>query len=694
MLVRLIVGGCLVVVSLSLVGHRLWFLGRVLAAGAPAPGRAARPLRRLGSEATEVLGQRKLLKSAISGTAHAVVFWGFLVLLCTIVEALGALFDPRFAIWGIGHSPVLGLLEDLSAVAVAGAVLVFAGVRLWRSPKRLGRSSPFYGSRSSQAWSTLALIGAVVVTLLFYRAFQSLDGHFPYGDWAFASHGLASLLPNLPSWLRLDLETALIEANLAVIFGFLVLVVHSKHLHILSAPLNVLFARRPRALGALGRTLDLDVEDMSEETSLGVGRAADLSWKQLLDFYSCTECGRCQEQCPAWATGKPLSPKLLVMDLRDHLLGRSGSRSVGGPLAGTDSGGGTLVPTVIDPEVLWSCTTCGACVEACPVDIEHVDTIVDMRRYQVLMESDFPVEAGGMLRNIESYGDPYGLGSSRRMDWAGASYDESDAAVPVVPEGKEASGEFLLWVGCAGSLDGRARAATQSLVRLLSAAGVSFCTLGPRESCTGDPARRMGNEYLFQLQAKRNIETLDRSGVRRIVTACPHCFNSLANEYSALGGHYEVLHHSQLLATLVEEGRLRPSAEIPSRITYHDPCYLGRHNGHYDEPRSVLRSLPGITNVEMDRCREKGFCCGAGGARMWMEETTGKRVNLERTDQALETGADVVVTACPYCRVMLDDGLHERLSSGDAAKETTVVDLSEILEASVDAGRVPGAPHL
>ena len=336
----------------------------------------------------------------------------------------------------------------------------------------------------------------------------------------------------------------------------------------------------------------------------------------------------------------------------------------------------TLVPHTIEPDVLWSCVTCGACVEQCPVDIEHVDTIVEMRRYEVLMESRFPSEAGIMLRNIENQGDPWGLGGSKRTEWT----EGLEFEVPVVSGTIPQDIEYLYWVGCAGALDERARKTTQATARLLHRAGVRFAILGPRETCTGDPARRLGNEYLYQEIAKANIATLEEVGAKKIVASCPHCFNTLAREYPDLGGNFQVIHHSQLLSHLVNEGRLAPGS-MEASVTYHDPCYLGRHNRVFDEPRNVLDAVPGIRQIEMRRHREKGFCCGAGGARMWMEENLGKRINLERTDEALSTGADVISTACPYCFIMIDDAVKDR----QREDEVRVLDLSQVVEESFGA---------
>jgi Fe-S oxidoreductase len=459
------------------------------------------------------------------------------------------------------------------------------------------------------------------------------------------------------------LETVFVDLNVVVIMSFLVLVVYSKHLHIFMAPLNVAFTRQPSRLGALDKTPAIDLETMDEDAIFGAGRIGHFTWKQLLDFVSCTECGRCQSQCPAWNTGKPLSPKLVVMDLRDELF-RETSRA--------------LVPDVIADDVLWACTTCGACVEECPVDIEHVDAIIDMRRYAVMNEARFPPEAASMLRNVENRGDPWGLGAARRLEWtAGLDFE-----VPIVTRSIPDNIEYLFWVGCAGALDERARRTTQALARLMHRAGVSFAVLGPAESCTGDPVRRLGNEYLFQAQARRNIETLTAAGVRKVVASCPHCFNSLSKEYPSLGGNFEVIHHTQLLERLVTEGRLRPR-RLDAKVAYHDPCYLGRHSQIYDPPRAVISSMPGASTIEMERCRERSFCCGAGGARMWLEEPQGARINVERTNEVLATGADVVSTACPFCLIMLDDAVRAR----SRVENATVLDVAELLERSME---VPG----
>jgi Fe-S oxidoreductase len=636
------------------------------------------------AEALDVFAQRKLLKRKGPGIAHFFVFWGFIILLFTIIEAYGDLFSKTFAIPLIGHDLWLGFLEDFFATAVLVALCVFTVIRIRQAPARRQRQSRFYGSHMGPAWVVLFLIFCVIATLLIYRGAQINTGDFPYGDtwWTFASKAVSIPLSHLSHDANMAIETAFILLQILVIWVFFVFVLHSKHMHIFVSEPNVLFSRRPKALGALATTPDLDPEKMTEDTVLGTGLVTHLTWKQRLDLISCTECGRCQDQCPAWVTEKPLSPKLLIMSLRDHMF-----ESAPDLLSGKEIGEGAiaakpLVPDVIDPDVLWACTTCGNCVEQCPVDIEHVDTILDMRRYEVLMEARFPTEAGLMLRNIENQGDPWGLGSSQRLQWT----EGLDFEIPVVSGTIPDDVEYLFWVGCAGALDERARRTTQTIARLLHQAGVKFAVLGPRESCTGDPARRLGNEYLFQMQAQSNIETLQSAGVRKIVASCPHCFNSIAREYPALGGDFEVYHHTQVLEKLLAAGSLRPATEIRSKVTYHDPCYLGRHNEVYEEPRGVLQHVPGVQLTEMHRCRGRGFCCGAGGARMWLEEKIGTRINTNRTDEALQTGADVISTACPYCLIMLDDATKSRQAEGSADESIRVLDVSQVLEQSLTAG--------
>ncbi len=686
--IRIAIGMAVTVIALAVAGRRFQWLSRLIRSGRPAPDRARGSLfPKAEAEITEVAGQRKLLKWTVPGVAHFFTMWGFTILLLTIIEAYGDLFQKNFHIPGIGRWAWIGFIEDFFAVAVLLALIVFTVIRINQAPSRKERSSRFYGSHTRAAWMVLLMIAGVIVSLLLYRGAQvaTRPTQFPYDDWAFASHLMGNALRPLGSGVNSVLVTVFLLINLAVITGFLVFVSYSKHLHIFIAPINIAFSRRPRALGALDKTPDMDMENVSEDTVFGVGLVEQFTWKQMLDFATCTECGRCQSACPAWNTQKPLSPKLVIMGLRDNMFSSS-ARLLAKPAQSQDGGGKpaaqveaeTLVPFTIDPDVLWSCTTCGACVEQCPVDIEHIDAIVDMRRYEVLMESRFPSEAGLMLRNIENQGDPWGLGRAKRTEWT----EILDFEIPVVSGTIPDDVEYLYWVGCAGALDERARKGVQATARMLHRAGVSFAILGPNESCTGDPARRLGNEYLYQEQAKANIATLGEAGVKKVIASCPHCFNSIKNEYPALGGSFEVIHHAELLEHLVTAGRLVPGGGYQGTVTYHDPCYLGRHNRIFDEPRSVIDAIPGAKQVEMKRCRERGFCCGAGGARMWLEESIGTRVNMDRTAEALGTGADVVSTACPYCMIMLDDAVKANAREEDVR----VLDLSQLVEESLMAG--------
>jgi Fe-S oxidoreductase len=708
---RIIIGLALTVAAAAIAGRRLWWLYRVGTSGQPAPERIAalreHPSRGAEAQVTEVFGQRKLLKWTVPGVAHFLTFWGFIILLLTIIEAYGDLFSKTFAIPGIGHWAFIGFLEDLFAVGVLAGLGTFTVIRLRNNPKTEGRRSRFSGSHTGAAWLVLLMIFLVIATLLLYRGAQINTGDFPYPHGAFASQIVGHWLAPLGHSSNMAIETTFILLQLAVILGFGIFVTYSKHLHIALAPLNVLFSRRPDGLRDLqpmrsnGKVLDFEEADPDADV-FGLGKIEDLTWKGMLDLGTCTECGRCQSQCPAWATDKPLSPKMLILDLRDHAFAKapyllaasdearaalpeSVQKEAQRPLVGTAEANG-----VIDPDVIWSCTNCGACVNECPVDIEHIDHIAGMRRYQVLIESEFPSEASGMLKNLENKGDPWGMGESKRAEWI----TELDFEVPVVdgPIGDDV--EYLFWVGCAGALEDRAKKTTKAIATLLHTAGVSFAVLGPAETCTGDPARRMGNEFVFSMLAQQNVETLNEAGARKIIASCPHCFNTLAHEYPQLGGNYEVMHHTQLLARLVAEGKLKPVTPIEEKITYHDPCFLGRHNKVYTPPREIMEQVPGIEAQEMHRCKERGFCCGAGGARMWMEERIGKRINAERIEEALSTDPDTISTGCPYCLVMLGDAISAKQSSGEAKESLEVVDVAQLLARSVaqPAPAAPGGP--
>ena len=680
---RVTIGLAIITLASGFALGRIAYLFRLLTAARRDPGRFKRILPNIKYEITKVLGQKKLLQWKVPGLAHALTFWGFLVIQVTLLESIIELFDREGKIPWIGHHAWLGFIEDTFILAVAVALLVFAIIRLDRNPRQLGRKSRFYSSHMWQAYMILLMIFLVVSTVLIVRSARVALDTLPYpSHGAYLSHWVGSTFfdgwtENALHWL----EDGFLLGHIAVVMSFLVLVVNSKHMHIFTSAPNVLFGRQPLALGRL-QPLHIDMENMTDETVIGVGKVEDFTWKQLFDTLTCTECGRCQSVCPAWNTGKELNPKQLMMWARDNLLERGPELLGTKPAAAKEAEPGVpvnLVPDVFSDEFLWSCVTCGACVYECPVDIEHVDAIVDMRRYQVMMESRFPQEAGAMLRNLENSGNPWGAASQDRLDWAKGIEDDLIIVNGRIPPDVK----YLYWVGCAGAFDDRAKKAVRSFAELMTKAGVSFAILGPQEPCTGDPARRMGNEYLYQEMAKANVATLKEKGARKIVASCPHCFNTIANEYPDFGGDFEVIHHTQLLAELVKDGKLKPDQNVDAKVTYHDPCYLARHNDVMKQPRTVVGAIPGVEAAEMHRCKRQTFCCGAGGARMWMEETAGKRINIERIEEALGTNPDIVSTGCPYCMIMLDDAVKDKVQKKEASEHVQVLDVAQILARSV-----------
>ena len=647
LLVALVVAGVL-------FGRRANLLYRIVRLGKPTD-RTGDAGRRARTEATVVLGQRKLLQRVVPGLVHALVFWGFVVLLPTILMALLGAVDEDWTLPWLGHQGWYLLLVDVFCVLVLVGVIAAFGIRKVQRPAR------FEGSHLREADLILGLIAVIVTTLLLWHASQIALGiaEWPPG-WSPLSNAIASAMGD-GAWLETG-ERVFVWLHVLTILSFLVYLPYSKHLHIGTAGINVWFGRT-RSRGRL-EPLDFEVEDEAA-LRLGSGTLVDMTWKQMLDTMSCTECGRCQDVCPAWATGKDLSPKLLIMGLRDRLFAEGPAVLDGGePTA--------LVPAAVTDEVVWDCVTCGACVHECPVSIEHVDHIVDLRRHLVMAESRFPAEAGTMLRDVGRSSNPWGKPQSERAAWA------DGLGVRVLEPGDPAP-EVLYWVGCAASFDERARASARATATLLLHAGLDVGILGPRESCTGDPARRMGDEFTFQEQARRNVATLGEAGVTRIVTSCPHCFNTLGSEYTDFGGSYEVVHHTELLAELLADGRLE-APEGTDAITYHDSCYLARHNDVVAAPRAIVSRIG--RPLEMARHGKRTFCCGAGGAHMWMEER-GSAINEERAREAAATGAETLAVACPFCTMMLDDGVRQT-GSGLRVADVAVLLAEAVVPASGD----------
>jgi Fe-S oxidoreductase len=683
----------------------------VVRLGRPVVGRRDDPRARWRHLLTETLGHTRMLQWSGVGVAHWFVFIAFGALFFTLVTAYGQLFDPRFALPVIGHWVVYEWASELIAWA---ALLSISGLMAIRAAQvGRGRSSRFFGSRTWQGVYVELTVLAIVVCVVFLRAMEyhllgpaTSRWHFPL-TWFLLPAGVPE--STLSTGIVL-LSAVKIIVSMAWFITIGLNITMGVAWHRFTVWPNIWFKREASgraALGAIppvmadGKPIDFAaIEDLDEDLKPGVGVIEDFTWKGLLDFTTCTECGRCQSQCPAWHTDKPLSPKLLVMNLRDHAYAKApylqaaeevrdqlpqalqdeAHRPLVGPIS-VDNGR----PGVIDPEVLWSCTSCGACVQQCPVDIEHVDHIMDLRRYQVLMESEFPRELNSLFKGLEGKGNPWNMSPRGRLDWT----KDVPFDVPVVGEDVAdlTEVEYLFWVGCAGAYEDRAKKTTRAVAELLHRAGVSYAVLGNGETCTGDPARRAGNEFVFQQLALENVATLTEAKATKVVVTCAHCLNALKNEYPQLGTNLEVVHHTQLLNRLVREGALTPVAppegSVAGRnITYHDPCYLGRHNQIYEPPRDLLTALPGTTFTEIPRTREWSFCCGAGGARMWMEEKTGTRINLNRTDEAIGTGADTIATGCPFCRIMLSDGVDAR----QPPQPVEVTDVAQLLLEAVRRG--------
>jgi Fe-S oxidoreductase/nitrate reductase gamma subunit len=591
----------------------------------------------------QVVLQRRLLGQPLAGSLHAAMSWGFGILfVATCMVAVQDYFGiPTLS--GVFYQYFMSLTVDVFGLAAVVGVVVALVRRYGAKPPRLWQPREAEGYGLFLALFLVVLVSGFAVEGLRIAATNDSWGRWSPGGWltALGFMGLSPAEQRL--WHRV-----LWWGHAVLAFAFIALVPYTLIRHILAAAANIAL-RRPQPSGVLQPVA------LEEAERFGISTIQGFPRKDLLDLLACTECGRCQEACPAWATGKPLTPKGLILDLRDQLLGRG------------DGNGKPMVGGIVSEDVIWSCTTCGACHQECPVFIEPIPKIVNMRRFLVMEEARFPETMQAALRGMESRGHPYQGAVPSRTAWA------TGLGIPLLAE--KGTAEYLYWVGCAAAFDERTQKVARALARVLTAAGVDFAILGEEERCTGDPARRIGHEFLFQMQAQANIETLNGYGVKKIVTACPHCFNTLQNEYGQFGGNYQVMHHTLLIRDLLRQGRLKPKTPMELSVAYHDSCYLGRHNGIFAPPRAILQALPGVQPRELERHREKGFCCGAGGGMMWFEERLGTRVNLERTEEALRVKPDIVGTACPFCLTMFEDGLRAK----DATEQLKAMDLAELV---------------
>lgn len=648
--------------------------------GQPDPNRRDNPGKRVQTLIREVLGHTRMRQWNLIGIAHWFVFVGFFSLFLTLITAYGQAISPAFTIPFIGNFIPYELFAEFITWSTGIGILLLIAIRQITRLRKPPRKSRFYGSTMWQGYYVEATIVAIVVCVLLLRGLEGAavgpiawTWHYPL-TYPFIKMFSSFSVSTIDIWIR-TIATIKIAVSMLWFIVIATNLTMGVAWHRFLAFFNIYFKRNADGEPSLGelppiltKGKPINFEDPADDDLFGIGKIEDMTWKGLLDLTTCTECGRCQSQCPAWNTEKPLSPKLLITAMRDHAYAKAPyllavspearaalsdevRQEAERPLVGVDG--------VITPDILWSCTSCGACVQQCPVDIEHIDHIVNMRRHQVLVESDFPSELGSVFRNLETKGNPWGMNASTRNDWI----KECDFPITVLDGQIPEDVEYLFWVGCAGAYEDRAKKTTKAVAELLHRAGVKFGVLGDGETCTGDAARRSGNEFLFQMLASQNVETLntvfENRASKKIIVTCPHCFTTLGRDYKQLGISLELIHHTQLLNRLVREKHLVPIVPLNQTITYHDPCYLGRHNQVYAPPRELLEAS-GAQLVEMPRNSERSFCCGAGGARMWMEEKLGERINMARVDEAIATEAVGVAVACPFCRVMISDGAAAR----------------------------------
>lgn len=635
-------------------GYRFKILYRMMMNHQGKPPQFGQIFPRILTTIENVLGQRAVLRKKYAGIMHATIFWGFLVITTGTMEQFASTLYQPANFEFIGQTPysILVFMQDVFTLLVLIAIGFAAYRRYIIRPEGLGKSK--------DANIVLALTGSLMVSILLMNGFHILGSDPWYRGSMPVSQFLASFLGDLGLSIETDqtLGTVFKWVHMLIVLGFAVYIPSSKHLHIVAAGPNTFLKNLTREKAMK----PINFEDESVQ-QYGAAKITDLNWKDVLDYYSCTECGRCQDLCPAHNTQKPLTPKMLILDLKNNMY-----RNKEKILAGKYDEVSPIMDENITEDVIWACTSCRACEVACPVFIEHTDKIYDIRRNLVMMESKFPAEVQSVFKNMETNSTPWAFSAADRANWAEGLTIKTMAEDPQV--------DVLLWVGCAGSYDDRNKKVLRAFASLLKKANVKFAILGTEEQCTGDPARRIGNEYLYQTLAKANIETLNRYQVKRIVTACPHCFNTIKNEYKDFGGEYEVFHHSQFIGKLISEGKIKPTKTMDETVTFHDSCYLGRWNNIYEQPRAVIKALPSVNLVEMKSNHDQSMCCGAGGGRMWMEETIGKRVNIARTEQALATNAGIIAASCPFCMTMMSDGVKTK----DMQDKVKVLDIAELID--------------
>ncbi len=678
-----------VVAAMGVFFYQLWRRFRLLLSAAPV-ARFDRIPERVRAVLVYVFGQKKFVRpnpgaERSAGWMHFFIFWGFVILGVQIVTLFGRAYSDTFLVPGFGL-PLMGgpyfLLRDIMEVAVLISVgVAFVRWRITHAARLYGYLPPESRLRGQSHWEAYLILGFIATIMV---------GGLVYDGGRIVSHPNNLEILREARWqpfstlvgvgmaMALGTSFALYASNVAwwvhnlVVLVFLNLLPRSKHFHIITSLPNVFFLK----LEPKGQLSKLNLE---EDSRFGTSHVDHFTWKQVLDMYSCTECGRCSSNCPATATNKPLAPRQLLLDLRDYLYQHQNEviEKTKRPAKGDDTEpleiGENIVGPVAHDDTLWACVTCRACEEACPVMIEYVDKIVDMRRHLVLEESRFPKELTRTFKNMDTQSNPWGIDAGQRFEWA------ERMNVPTLADKPDA--EYLYYVGCAGSYDDRNKKTTQAFVRVLQKAGVDFACLAREELCNGETARRLGNEYLYQTMAQMLIETFTKHKVRKIIVNCPHCFNTLKNEYPQFGGSYELIHAADLVQQLIDSGRLKIDPEFQKRTVYHDSCYYGRYNEVFDEPRTVLNRA-GAQVHEMERHRRFGMCCGAGGGRMWIEEDPDKRVNLLRTEQALETDPEVIAVSCPYCMTMLGDGIKAK----DLEEKVQTLDVMEIVDEVTRSG--------